>query len=257
MKTNRVIGFSKFFVMGLFLIGGRVGASLVIFDDFDTTPVNEIPAGWTRLQPTDTSVGVSDALSVSEPHSLLLSTAIQTGGTDNSAAAFRTFGTNLTTGSVTVTFDAQTSATNHDSLYAKLRNATNQEVGGVRFNNTGQFAYQAQDGTWTATTLTYQSSIWYSIRIEFDLDDATFSAWANDDSIIADAPFRTGTTSGAASFIFQDRVFIGTGDSYIDNFEVIPEPSTFALLSLAALLGIAGWRRRGYTVPGAGTPSLK
>jgi hypothetical protein len=187
--------------------------------NFDSTALNALPTGWTKIQPTNTAVGVSDAASFSDPNSLRFVT--MTPSSSTGAIAIFSFGTNFTRGTMVVSYRARTSSTNHDALYAKMRYGTGgAELGGIRFNPTGVFAYQLPDGTWQATTNVYASNVWYRIVLAFNLDSGIFSAWADSVPIVASALFRNGSTNIGHSFIFQDRVFLGVGTSYVDNFTV-------------------------------------
>lgn len=239
---NTVCGWGQLLTStGLCLVAVHVDAAVVVFDDFDTTAVGDIPAGWTRLEPGDTSVQVIADLSVSSPNSLRLQTDSQVPGAAGSAQATRSLDGTSANGVISVRFDARTTDTTHDALYSKLRNNLNQDLGGIRFDNDGVFAYTSPTGAWIDTTIAYAADTWYSLRIDFNLDSARFSAWVDSTIVVVDAPFRSDiTTTNADNFVFQDRVFLGTGESYIDNFQVqsilIPEPTTMGLMLLSLAL---------------------
>lgn len=206
----------------------------LVSENYDSTSDGALPSGWSKVTPTDTSVGVASDQSVSSPKSLALVTVSNVSG--QSASAIYTFSPIYTWGVLVVRYDARTSSTNHDSLYAKMRHWTGGfELGGVRFNPTGVFAYQKPDGTWQPTSVSYQSNTWYNMLLAYDLEQGAFSAYANGQEIVAYAPFRSGSTNKAHSFIFQDRTFLGTGTSYVDNFSVVQTvPPANLALSISA-----------------------
>lgn len=224
-----------------------IRATTLLSETFDSMTAGLAPTGWTVSQPADTSALVTDAKSSSVPNSLHLNDGSATG-----SPAASVFFDSVTTGLVTVNVDILATVTNKDSLYVKLRNTSNQDLGGIRFNTNGTFAYMATNGTWTASSITYSANTWYSVEITYDLDNKTYSASVSGTALITDAGFRsTVSTFNAGSMLFQSLAGgpASTGEAFIDNLIVsgpstIPEPSTLAgIAGVAVLLG-ACWRRR-------------
>ncbi|MSU48937.1 MAG: PEP-CTERM sorting domain-containing protein [Opitutus sp.] len=56
----------------------------------------------------------------------------------------------------------------------------------------------------------------------------------------------TGWLIGDSSFVYENGAFLGTGGatSFSVQASAIPEPSTYAAIAGAAMLGVAGWQRR-------------
>lgn len=212
--------------------------SQILSENFDSTGIGSIPDGWSRSQPGNNIVQVTGSESVSSPNSLLFSKPDTLGGSPAASVGFDP----QSSGILTVSLDLRVSNTSADLLYVKLRNSTSQEIGGVRVFN-GNFGYQNPNGTWTNTSMPYLADTWYHVQIDYNLDTETYSAWVNQSLLIADADFRPITTVNGASLLFQAAPNVGTGNAYLDNVQVIPEPATSALIASILLLAIALTRK--------------
>lgn len=200
-------------------------AGVLWTDTFDTYSVGDVPVEWTVTAPAGTEVSVTNNVAVSVPNSLrFLKTTGSGGPYPQGIRAFPA----VTGGVLRVSYRARTTTSNHDSLYVKLRNAAGQEIGGLRFSTAATIQYQLPNATWTNTGSNYSANVWYSLQIEYDLDQFTYSAWVDGNPLMTNAAFRT-NTSTAASIIVQDRVVAGSGSSFLDDVQVeqveLVEPS--------------------------------
>ncbi len=221
-------------------------AAILLSENFDSMTTGVSPSGWTVSQPTNTSVLVTDTQFVSGLNSLQLHDASTAAGFPAASASFD----QVTSGVVTVNLDMRATVTTRDALYVKLRNSLSQDLGGIRFNTNGTFAYMAAGGTWTASSVTYTADTWYSLEITFDLDAKTYSASVGGSSVVENAAFRsTATVFDANALALQSFVGVGSfvGDAFVDNITIstIPEPSTTtAAAGLLTLLAACCRRRR-------------
>lgn len=240
ITSSRILRYG--FFAGSLLFAHGASAAMVFSENFDDQIAGDAPAGWVVSEPNTNTVQISDTTSVSGPNSLRFDKP-ETGSFPSAARAFTT----QESGVVTVELSGWTSTTNHDSLYIKLQNSSTQDLGGIRFDNNGVFAYMAIDGTWTDSAISYSASTWHDVRLDFDLDNQTYSVLAGAATVVTDAPFRSGASAAdAARLLIQDRVFIGAGTSYVDNVSVsaIPEPATVGAGLGVVVLLVAVARRR-------------
>ncbi|AHF94479.1 hypothetical protein OPIT5_17400 [Opitutaceae bacterium TAV5] len=251
----RILAFSAV-VSGAITAGAPTGlAAPLLNENFESVSPGAAPAGWTVTAPENTSVAVTDTVASGGERSLRFDDNAEVSGFPSAVAGF----TPASTGIVSVSLDIRASANNRDSLYVKLRNTDNQEIGGVRFGLNGTFSWQLDTGAWQNSTVTYAADQWYSLKIDYNLDTRTYSAWVNDSVVVTDTAFRTiANNSGAASLLFQSMAGVAsyTGSAWIDNLEVsvttIPEPSATAALAggACALLLLSGRLRRRSRSPG-------
>lgn len=220
-------------------------AAILLSENFDSMTTGVSPSGWTVSQPANTSVLVTNTQSVSTSNSLQFHDASTVSGFPAASISFD----QVTTGVVTVNVDIRSATTTFDSLYVKIRNSTSQDLGGVRFNTNGTFAYMAANGSWTSSAVTYSANTWYSLEIAYDLEAKTYSASAGGLTVVENAVFRsTATTFDANSLLFQSFSGVASwvGDAYADNVVVstIPEPSTAAALAGLIVLAVVCQRRK-------------
>lgn len=224
-------------------------SAVILSETFESVSPGAVPAGWSVTTPANTSIGITTATASEGLTSLRFDDNSTVSGYPYATVGF----TPVETGVVRVSVDIRAVANNRDSLYVKLRNSDNQEIGGVRFSLNGTFAYQLETGAWQNSSVSYSANQWYSIKIDYDLDARTYSAWADGNLIVTDAAFRTiATDSSAASLLLQSMAGVAsyTGSAMVDNLEIsataIPEPSSAASLAggACALFFLTGRLRR-------------
>lgn len=231
------------------LIATTAQAAVILSETFESVSPGAVPAGWLVTTPANTAIGITTATASQGLTSLRFDDNSTVSGYPYATVGF----TPVETGVVSINVDIRATANNRDSLYVKLRNAENQEIGGVRFSLNGTFAYQLETGAWQNSSISYSANQWYSIKIDYNLDARTYSAWADGNLIVTDTAFRTiATNSSAASLLLQSMAGVAsyTGSAMIDNLEIsataIPEPSSTASLAGGAcvLFFLTGRLRR-------------
>jgi hypothetical protein len=255
-----------------------VSAAVIIIEDFEAGAIDDnigTLSGWTEN--TDPNLTMDIKADPADALNKVLRVRLGSGTIDNAdAGAWKSLGGGIATSSTAATLFFQMrfeDGLTADRAFAGLSAASAAQLAvSTDFNQaaayaggiTGTGGFGSRDGGTTLSTGSPAADVWYNFWLVVDNKAETYDVYVNSGAVAAtagdllwdDNAFRTGAEGIPGSL---DKLIVlatgnSTGDAYLDNFvlddaaanlnyQLVPEPSAYALL-LGAAAGLLMLRRR-------------
>lgn len=243
MNVSKLIGVGVMVVSCLLGTGAQATITTYLSENFDSTAVGAMPAGWTSgiYLGGAGQVSATNNLAVSAPNSLLVGKDAFDGGWAYAIKPFSAAINSNSTVFTSVSFDLQPKQVT-GQLNTLLSDGAAASI--MTFNSIGQI----RAGAGTLVAPSYVADTWYHVQIGFWPLYHSFNVEVSTNGTLVGS--ATGVPFTASNVNLYDLYLQSyLGNFYYDNLliyddtSIVPEPGSVALLGCGAAVAL-WWRRR-------------